>query len=124
MLSILDRSIDFDHLHFDQIRPSAGWHDDIDSFSELILEYVLDDDELVSETDNDQGSPYNSQGNAGSHFMGLSLVWACPEQNGLGLPSLLHLIESNSTPLPVPWMGVPRKGYRSISSPPPDQPMA
>lgn len=121
MLSVLDRSIDLDHLIWDQTHCASGWHDDIDSFSELILEFVLNDENFVSETDNDQGSPSHSQNGSGpSGPIAITSPWACPDQGTIGLPSPIHLIEQNSTPLPEPWLGVTSKGFKRISSPPPD----
>lgn len=118
MLCILDRSIDFDHLLLNSTETVADSYDDIDSFSELIIEFVLGDEDLVSESDNDQGSPYNNHGSSATgsiHF-----AWTCPDLPFFGLPEYDHLIESTAIHLPFPWIAATSKGFRRISSPPPD----
>jgi hypothetical protein len=57
MFLILDHSIDFDYLNIDAV--SANY-DDIDSYSEYIIEKIVGDDYFFSESDDD--SPLNKLG--------------------------------------------------------------
>lgn len=59
-LQILNLSIDIDYAFFNGTTQDCHNYDDLDSYSELIIEKIMHDDNYTSENDDDSGSPQDS----------------------------------------------------------------
>lgn len=114
MLLLVDQSIDLDHLGINATH-AARYRDDIDSFSELIIEMIAGNNNLISEhNDDDSRSPISKS----AKTFNLQ-VYRLPLSVELQ-PSYSWPVARNDQPVMLATLGCPCCGHCRLVTQPPE----
>ncbi len=110
MLSILDQSVDFDYLTYGT---ASYGYDDLDSYSEYIIEKIVGNDSFITENDDD--SPVNKSSGKIFPVLYFSHIHFRPYARVRKAPRRQEPIVFGHYAIPMPC-----SGYLQIFSPPPE----
>lgn len=111
---VLNISIDIDYVVQGMSMANIGSYDDIDSFTELLVEQFAGDDHLFEETDFEHGNPFDTEN---ARFE--TDQWDGPTRL---MPKQAALVPVSSTwPTGMQLQHITCRGYQDIITPPPDR---
>jgi hypothetical protein len=112
-LQILNQSIDFDYILHKSEKAVLVNYDDIDSFTEYLVETIVDDNDYTSEQDDDEGSNKNKA----AEKAGPDVVYF----EAFRKPQLVFSpLAISSQPFDLIIDNKPCKGHFAIYAPPPE----